>query len=110
MISFDKINFMNPFLEVVDLEAEMIDALSLIVALDFDERDVDVAVGHIDRPAESMLRLQAEHFLIELHHFIAILRHHRDMPNFWSHFFSASFFYLQPVIILCFDPYAISYN
>ena len=66
----------------------MINALFLIVALDFDERDVDVAVGHIDRPAKSTLRLQAEHFLIELQHFIAILRHHRDMPNFRSHFFS----------------------
>src|SRR5437879_5382809 len=49
--------------EVVDLEAEMVDALFLVVAFSFDERDVDVAVRHINRPAESALGLQAENFL-----------------------------------------------
>src|SRR6185436_15971174 len=62
--------------KVVDFEAEMIDALFLIVALHLDQRDVDVAVGHIDRAAEAALGLQTKYFLIEFHHFFAILRHH----------------------------------
>ena len=47
--------------EIVDLEAEMIDAFLLVVAFDFDERDVDVAVRHINRAAESALGFQAEY-------------------------------------------------
>src|SRR4029453_11838018 len=71
--------------EIIDFEAEMVDALLLIITLNFDERDVDVAIGHINRAAESPLGLQTENFLIELDHLLAILRHHRHVPDFRSH-------------------------
>src|SRR5688572_21156653 len=72
--------------EIVDLEAEMIDALFLVVAFGFDERYIHVAIGHINSPAEAALGLQSEYLLIELHHFFAILCHHRNMSNFRAHF------------------------
>src|SRR4030095_14753215 len=71
--------------EVIDFEAEMVDALLLIITLSFDERDVDVAIGHIDRAAKPAFGLQTKNFLIELDHFLAILRHHRHVPDFRSH-------------------------
>src|SRR5262245_41393302 len=83
-----KSGFLQPALNVVkviDFEAKMVDALLLVLSLDFDEGDVDVAIGHINRAAESPLGLQAENLLIELDHFLAILRHHRHMSDFRSH-------------------------
>src|SRR5262245_24111299 len=71
--------------EVIDFETEMVDALLLILSLDLDEGYVDIAVGHINRAAESPLGLQTENLLIELDHFLAILRHHRHVPDFRSH-------------------------
>jgi hypothetical protein len=62
----------------------MVDPLFLIVPFNLDQRDVNVAIGHIDRAAESALRLQTKYFLIELHHFFAILGHHGHVSDFWS--------------------------
>src|SRR5581483_2131746 len=74
----------SDFVEIIDLETEMIDALLLVFALDLDQRDVDVAVGHVDRAAESALGLQAENLLIKLHHLLPVFRHHRDVSYFGS--------------------------
>src|SRR4029453_7054462 len=61
--------------EIIDFEAEMVDALLLIITLNFDERDVDVAIGHINRPAKTAFGLQTKNFLIELDHFLSFLLH-----------------------------------
>ena len=65
--------------------------LFLIFPFDFDQGDVDIAIRHVNRAAESSLRLQAKNFLIELDHFLAIFRHNRYVRYFRSHCLYLSF-------------------
>src|ERR1043165_3651510 len=71
--------------DVVGLEADVIDAFGLVVALDLDQGYVDVAVGHVDRAAAPALRLEAENLLVKFHHLGTVSRHHRDVPDFGPH-------------------------
>src|SRR5258706_15020140 len=73
--------------EIIDFEAKVADAFLLIFALDFNQCDVDIAIRHVNRPTESALGLEAENFLVELHHLVAIFGHHRDMSYVWTHLF-----------------------
>src|ERR1051325_11523062 len=71
--------------QIINLESNMVDAFFLVIPFDFDQRDVDVAIGHIDCAAESALRLEPENFLVKLDHLLTIFGHHRNVSDFRSH-------------------------
>src|SRR6185312_4277619 len=64
-------------IEVVDLKSKVVDALLLVFSLNFNERDVDVAVRHVYGAAKSALGFQSKNLLIKLDHFFPVFGHHR---------------------------------